>query len=57
MKTAKRANSSKKAAKARSANGSGPRIVSKAMVRKLRDSGASDELIEAAERAIRTNPA
>lgn len=43
-------------ARRKSQEGRGPRIVSQATVDELRRTGASSRLIEAAERAVRTNP-
>jgi hypothetical protein len=44
-------------ARQRSNDGSGPRIVSKDVVRRLEKSDAPKHLIKAAQRALETNPA
>lgn len=48
---------SKKEAQIRSREGRGPRIVPKNTVQKLRQAGASENIIKLAQRAVRSNPA
>jgi hypothetical protein len=47
---------SKKSVRQKSAEGSGPRIVRRDTVARLRRNGASKGLLKVAEKALRTNP-